>query len=693
MGSPEPARNAPCPCGSGQRYKDCHGALATAGAAAAVTPPAGQPAVAAELARARSALQRGDTAAAWRDLLEADPGHAEAHFHLGNSERERGQPQAAIDHYRQALLRAPGHAGVLNNLGLALEAQGDPVQAEACYRQVLATSPDHPDALANLANLQFGRGEYRAAAASYERALAVRRDFPASFWTQRAIALHALGAFPAAEQSLREAARLAPDITKIQVDIGSLCIQQSRFDAAEAAFERVLEIDPGHPYAATMLVYSRMQRCVWDGLEGRFAALRRTLERETPRGDGHAAVPFPLLAMPLPPQVLLHCAQVWAAQLGEHAVVRPAAGSPHDRLRLGFVSADFRDHPTTHLLIECWERLDRARIESFAYSLLPSDTSALGLRIGRAFDRFADVSGERPADTVRRIRDDGIDILIDLNGYTTHARSEIFAHRPAPIQINWLGYLGTLGAPWYDYVLTDRFATPDDQQPYFTERFLALPHCLFPSDTRRGIAATAPSRADCDLPAQGFVFCCFNTPYKILPPVFEVWMRLLARVPESVLWISPGYPAACENLRREARERGVDPQRLVIAPRLARPEHLARHVHADLYLDTAPYNAGTTANDALFMGVPVLTSRGSTMAGRIAGSQLHAIGLPELVTADLAAYEALALKLAREPAALAALRERLAANRHTHPLFDMAGYTRDFEDLLLATWDERHGLA
>jgi len=442
-----------------------------------------------------------------------------------------------------------------------------------------------------------------------------------------------------------------------------------------------------------MQVYSRIERCAWDGLDDRFAALRRVLEREAPPGASDAAVPFPLLAMPLQPDLLLRAANAWSAQQAARVRPRPAAThAPDRRLRLGFVSADFRDHPTTHLLIDCWERLDRPRIESFAYSLFPAEQNALGARVRHAFDHFSGVEQEGGATIARRIRDDGIDILIDLNGYTTHARPEIFVLRPAPIQISWLGYLGTLGASWYDYVITDRFATPDDQQAFFTERFLAMPHCLFPSDPSRGIAATVPSRMDCGLPEGGFVFCCFNTPYKILPPVFDVWMRLLRQVPDSVLWLSPGYPVSCANLERAAVARGVEPRRLVFAPRVGLAEHRARHAHADLFIDTLPYNAGTTANDALFMGVPVLTCSGETMASRIAGSQLQAIGLPELVTESLAEYEALALRLAREPASLAALRARLAANRHTHPLFDMARYTRDFEALLLHTWDEHHRL-
>ncbi len=748
----EPARNAPCPCGGGRRYKDCHGAigapplvarsaddllrqaqfaLAAGRGAEAQRHLAQALAHAPErvdllLARARVELSLGDAAAAagscrsalalapasvpalnllgealyatdagaaeaaWRQVLTVDPGDAEASFHLGNLERERGSP-AAVDHYQRALVRAPGHAGVLNNLGLAYEAQGLIEPAEACYRDVLASSPNHPDALANLATLQAGRAEHRAAVETFERALAVRRDFPASFWTRRATALHAIGAFARAEESFREVSRLEPDSLNAAMHIGSLCMLQSKYDDAEAAFERALELDPDNPYALAMRAYGRMQHCVWDGLSDRFAELQRVIEHGAPRGIWNA-VPFPLLAMPLPPPVLLRAAQAYASELARHAAPRSAlapapTSTPHERLRVGFVSSDFRTHAPAHLLVDCIERLDRSRIDTFAYGLLAEDASPIGRRIGHAFEHFADVSAQTPQAITQRIRDDRIAVLVDLNGYTTHARSEIFVHRAAPVQVSWLGYLGTLGAPWYDHVITDRFATPEDQQGFFTERFLYLPDCYCPGDGKREAAREAPSRAACGLPPAGFVFCCFNTPYKILPPVFDVWMRLLARVPASVLWLSPGYPAACDNLRREAGMRGIDPQRLVIAPRLALGEHLARHAHADLFVDTAPYNAGTTANDALFMGVPVLTCSGSTMASRVAGSQLRAIGLPELAVGDLAAYEALALRLASDPAALAAIRARLAVNRNTRPLFDMAGFASALGDRLRTVAD------
>ena len=747
------ARNAPCPCGSGKRYKDCHGGVgdgpsepvtaesllrearvafavgrvafahALLGRAVALAPERadllrerarvemtlGDMEIAEESCRAAlervpadvsawnllgEILRRTDAGAAeasWRHALALDPENSEASFHLGNCERQRGANEAALVHYERALRSAPEHTGVLNNLGLALTAMGQIERAEACYRKALAVDSHHADALANLAALLHDQKRFREAVGAYERAVAVHRDFPAKFWIQRALALAETSAMPAAEASLREAARLDPDHVPTQVDIGSMCILQQKYEAAEVAFNRVLELDPDNAYAVAMRAHSRLYRCLWHGLDEQFSTLRHCLADDTPKLQ-YNVVPFPLLAMPLAPRLLFNAARRWAEDLTLRAGPPPppctAVPRPRGaRLRVGFVSSDFREHPMASLLVECWERIDRTRIETFAYSLLPAEPSPTGRRIAQAFEHFVDVGAEPAPVVARRITEDAIDVLIDLNGYTTYAKSEIFALKPAPVQISWLGYLGTLGADWYDYVLADRFACPPALQPFFTERFLYLPDCYCPSDTKRPVAASPPGRAACGLPEQGFVFCCFNNSYKILPSVFDVWMRLLTELPGSVLWLAPGNDAARENLCREAHARGVDPSRLVFAPRMSLAEHLARHAHADLFLDTAPYNAGTTANDALFMGVPVLTCAGETMANRVAGSQLSAIGLPELVTTSLGEYEALALALARDPTRLRLYRERLRANRTTHPLFDMARFTRALDDLLLDTWE------
>ena len=749
------ARNAPCPCGSGKRYKDCHGGTHTAPLApvgadsllrdaqvaftlddAATAQALLERAVAlaperADLLRerARVELSRGEAEAAarscraalerapsdvaawnllgeimnrsdpaaaesaWRHALALDPQSAEASFHLGNCERQRGAAAAAIVHYEQALSSAPRQAAVLNNLGLALMATGQLERAEACYRDLLAFDAHNADALANLATLLHEQKRIKEAIGFYERAAATRREFPAKFWIRRAVALTEVRAIPAAEASLREAARLDPEHMPTQVDLGSLCVLQQNYEAAEVALRRALELDADNPYAIAMAAYCQLQLCRWEGLDAAFARLSRYLDDAAPPAR-YAAVPFPLLAMPLSPQQQLNAARRWARDLEPVVrLARPVAGKAEGRLRLGYLSADFREHPIASLLSEVWERHDRARLTTHAYSIGPQDRSPQRTRIEAAFDHFVDCSGETIEQTAARIAADGIEVLIDLNGYTTYAKSEILALKPAPLQISWLGYLGTLGAPWCDYVLTDRFAAPPALQPFFSERFLYLPDCYCPSDTKRPVATRAPDRAACGLPEQGVVLCCFNNSYKILPAVFDVWMRLLRQVPGSVLWLAPGNSTARANLRREAAARGVLPEQLIFAPRVSVDEHLARHVHADLFLDTLPYNAGTTANDALFMGVPVLTCAGENMVSRVAGSQLHALGLPELVTTDLAAYQTQAQALAGDPARLHALRQRLAANRATQPLFDMARFTRALDDLLLATWENRRQAA
>ena len=301
-------------------------------------------------------------------------------------------------------------------------------------------------------------------------------------------------------------------------------------------------------------------------------------------------------------------------------------------------------------------------------------------RLARAFDRFLDVSKMPYRQAAELIHADQIDVLVDLTGYTGPTRSMILAHRPAPIQVNYLGYPSTMGADFIDYIIVDRFVVPADQQPFFSEKLVHLPDCYQCNDNKRPIAAHAPLRADFRLPADAFVFCCFNNAYKITPDFFDIWMRLLRAVPGSVLWLLAYNEWAKENLAREAAARGVDPARIVFAPILPVPEHLARLRLADLFLDTLPYNAHTTASDALWAGLPLVTCVGDTFAGRVAGSLLRAVGLPELVTSSLEEYEALALRLARDPTFLAGLRARLANNRLTCPLFDTARFTRNLEE-------------
>jgi len=507
-------------------------------------------------------------------------------------------------------------------------------------------------------------------------------------WVHRALAQMQRRDYPGSEASFRQAAKLAPDDARIHADIATLCILQNRHDDAEAPLVRALTLEPEHPYALCLYAHIRQRHCAWDGLADLHARIGRVLDQGVDRRYQFSV--FPILSMPTTPHQQCVAAQ-WTASMfaPPTPVPRPCVTlRAGERLRVGFVTSDFRPHPRVNLMMELWERIERSRFEMFAYGLLPRADGPVGERVERSFEHFADVSGEATERIFQRIRDDRIAIVFDLNGYTTHAREALFALRPAPLQINAIGFQCTLGTTWHDYILSDRFSLPEHLQRFYTEQPLYMPHTLYPSDTTRLPPGPPPSRAACGLPDDGFVFCCFNTSYKILPEVFALWMRLLASVPGSVLWLLETNTAVKHNLRREAATAGVDPQRLIFAPRLAVGEHVARNAAADLFLDTYPYGAHTTANDALLAGLPVLTCVGETLVSRIAGSQLTAIGLPELITTSFAEYEALALRLATEPGLLDSYRERLRANRHTTPLFDMTRYTRDFEDAMLRIWAE-----
>jgi predicted O-linked N-acetylglucosamine transferase (SPINDLY family) len=507
-------------------------------------------------------------------------------------------------------------------------------------------------------------------------------------WVRRGLSEMQTRQYAAAEASFRRAARLDPDDSRIHADIATVCILQNRHDDAEAPLARALELEPGHPYALCVYTHIRQRHCDWDGLADLHRRVGEVLDRGVDRRYQFSL--FPVLSMPTTPAQQRIGAE-WMASM-----FAPAAPVPRprldvragERLRIGFVTSDFRPHPRVNLMMELWERIDRGRFEMFAYGLLPRDPGPVGRRVEQAFEHFADVSAETEARIAQRIRDDRIAVVFDLNGYTTHARERVFALRPAPLQVNAIGFQCTLGTSWHDYILCDRFCIPGDLRRFYSEQPLYMPHMLYPSDTARLPQGEAPSRAACGLPERGFVFCCFNNAYKILPEAFAVWMRLLARVPDSVLWLLEPGTDAQRNLRRVAAGAGIDPQRLVFAPRAPVAAHVARNAAADLFVDTFPYGAHTTANDALLAGLPLVTRVGETLVSRIAGGQLGAIGLPELITSNLADYEALALALATDPQRLASLRRRLADNRATMPLFDMARYAHDFEDAVRGIVDD-----
>jgi predicted O-linked N-acetylglucosamine transferase (SPINDLY family) len=366
---------------------------------------------------------------------------------------------------------------------------------------------------------------------------------------------------------------------------------------------------------------------------------------------------------------------------------RPRMAYSHEKIRIAYLSADFREHPVATLLAGVLEHHDRRRFEIYGISFAVAQDTPMGRRIHGAFDRFVDVSRLGDAAVAAHLQELEIDIAVDLMGFSAHGRPQIFARRPAPAQVGYLGYPGSLGTAFMDYVIADATVIPSGDSGNYAESVVHLPHSYLPSDDRRTIALSSPTRAACGLPDEGFVFCCFNSHYKISPVVFDVWMQLLCSIPTSVLWLAQGSTEVMSNLRREAAARDVDGARLVFAPRISSPEdHLARYRVADLFLDTLPFNAHATASDALWAGLPLLTCRGGTFAGRVAASLLTAIGAPELIAGDLHEYRATALKLSADPALLAELRARLARGRHESPLFDTARYSAHLEAAFITIW-------
>lgn len=611
--------------------------------------------------------------------------------------------------YRAILAQAP-IPEVLVNHGNVLTAMGRAGEALAAYDQALAARPDFFEALFNRANLLLENRRNEDALAGFERAVAARPD-AAPVWNNRGTALRGLRRLDEALASYDRAAALTPGNVNALTNRAMTLYELRRFDEALAAadqalaaqpgfaealylrgnilrdrqrpqdaldsYEQALAANPTHPHALNGLAQTALLSCDWK----RSAALAPRLKEGIESGR---ALIQPMVLMGYSDDAALLRRAAENAIHHVAPVQQPLASKTrygHDRIRLAYLSADFHQHPTAQLMVELFERHDRSRFEITAIAFGPDDNSPMRARLKKAFDRFEDVRDMSDADVARLLCERETDIAIDLNGHTQDARPGIFAHRPATVQINYLVYPGTTGASYMDYVLADRTVLPVDQQPFFSEKIIHLPDCYQANDATRAIP-DAPARADCGLPEAGFVFCCFNNGWKLNPPVFDIWMKLLITVPSSVLWLMDGPHAG--NLRQEAEARGVDAARLVFAPKLPPDQHLARHRLADLFLDTLPYNAHTTASDALWAGLPVITCQGRVFQSRVAASLLTAAGMPELIATDPAAYETLALQLATNPTLLKATREKLARNRGTQPLYDSDRFRKAIEATYIA---------
>ncbi|WP_371181157.1 O-linked N-acetylglucosamine transferase, SPINDLY family protein [Xanthomonas sacchari] len=536
-----------------------------------------------------------------------------------------------------------------------------------------------------LADAELGAGAVAAGEQAALRALQLRPDHPEALarlgrvrWTQ--------GRHAEAAQALREALQQAPQHPGIAVWLGHALEDSGEAEAAAQAYAHAHALLPQEPSIAAYLLNWRRKLCDWRGLDALSQQVRSAVRQ------GHPAIePFAFLNEDAGADEQLRCARNRAQALARTVAPLPAAQVRRDgALRIGFLSNGFGAHPTGLLTVALFERLrTQADLQVHLFALNGDDRSALRARLQAAAHAWHDVAGQPHRQTAQQIRDAGIDLLFDLRGWGGGGTPEVLALRPAPVQLNWLAYPGTSGAPWIDYVVGDAYALPPALDAHYSERVLRLPRAFQPSDDTR-VVGTPPTRRDCGLPERGTVFCCFNNSYKLGPRSMARMLQVLREVPDSVLWLLSGPGQADDRLRAAAAAAGVDPTRLRFMPKLAHPDYLARYRHADLFLDTHPYNAHTTASDALWAGCPVLTCPGSTFAARVAGSLNHHLGLDEMNAADDAAFVATAVRLGRDPAALQALRERLHARRADSGLFDMQGFADDFAPLLRDT-AARHG--
>lgn len=661
------------------------------------------------LSALHDAYKRGDHAGAVArgDALAArHPDDPRVHALLGGALVAAGDPARATIVLRTAIALAPGDRSCFSNLGIALRRQGRIGEAEEAYKAALACDPDYADAHYNLGNLFGAQRRSAEAIAAYEAALRIRPDHVLAWYNLgnlhrnardhraaircylalleiepgHADALNNLGCSmlerehgEEAAKACRLAVRAAPGNAKAWINLGNAAELIGALDEARDAFAQAAAIDPGDADARAHVLFQEAYMCVWAN-RAAFADLPVVT-------TGAPIEPFMALPFADDPVRLLERTRAYARTSFERRM--PAFVAPPreagGRIRVGYFSADFHDHATVYLLAGLLREHDRARFEIRAYSYGGGERSAMRGAVRDHVDAFVDLRDLDDAAAVALVRDDALDIAIDLKGYTKNARAQLFVERVAPVQIGYLGYPGSVGADFLDYMIADAVVVPEGDEALYDERILRLPGSYQANDDRRAIATDTRDRASFGLPAEAFVFCCFNHPYKIGPREFDIWMRLLHAVPGSVLWLLRPNRWAEENLRAEAAARGVAAARLVFTDPLPHAEHLARHRHADLFLDTFAVNAHTTASDALWGGLPVLTLAGRQFAARVGASLLTAIGLPELITRDEADYEALALALARDPARLAALRARLAANRRTTALFDTVAQARAIE--------------
>jgi protein O-GlcNAc transferase len=621
-------------------------------------------------------------------IISIDPTIVEAHCNLGYALNKTQRYKEAIASLDRAIELNSKNSDAFLNRGNALNNVKRHGEALVAYDKALALKPDLAEAWLGRGNVFDRLKQYNNALVAYDKALALKPDLAVA-WIGRGNVFDRLKQYNDALAAYDKALALKPDLAEAWLGRGHVFAQVQQYNDAFVAYDKGLAVKADLPTIEGSRFYCKMLLCDWSNFTTECGHLISSLKNK--KTITH---PFVFLALSRSREDLLECAKLWISENYPTASKPTWSGEiyKHDKIRVGYVSTDFRQHAISYLMAGMFECHDKARFEITAISIGPNDGSKLRNRLMNAVDDFFEARLLSDDEIAHLIRQKEIDILVDLNGFTQDARTGIFALRAAPIQVNYLGYSGTMGANFIDYIIADPILLPQSHQRDYSEKIVYLPNSYQVNDTKREISEKVFSREEMGLPRDGFVFCSFNNTYKILPEVFDCWMRIMKRVEGSVLWLSENSERATRNLRMEANARGIDPERLVFAKKLpALPDHLWRHRLADLFLDTLPYNAHTTASDALWAGLPVLTQIGEAFAGRVGASLLNAIDLQELITTTVDGYEELAIELATSPERLAAIKAKLANNRLSTPLFDTQLFTRHIEIAYQAIF-ERHQL-
>jgi predicted O-linked N-acetylglucosamine transferase (SPINDLY family) len=635
------------------------------------------------LANALNDLGRRDEALAnCEKAIALDPRFVEAYVNRGNILNALKRHDDAVVSYDQALSIEPGFAEAHLNRGTALSATERHEEALASCDNAIKLRPGLAEAHLNRGNILVHLKRESAALASYSKAIALNPDHPETHYNLGNL-LSTLRRHEDAVTSYDRAITLKPGHADAHLNRGLALCHLGRLEDALASHEKAFVLEPNLEFLLGNLIQLKLKMCDWSGLDRRIEQLARRIDR-----NEKVCQPFTALSVLRSPLLQQRATAVYAAckHPPDYRLPRITRYPWHDKIKIGYFSADFREHPVSGLMVGLFENHDRSRFHTVGFAWGPNNSDAMTTRVASAIDEFIDVRGLSDQSVAQLAREREIDIAVDLGGYTTDSRTGIFALRAAPIQVHYIGYLGTMAVDYMDYIIADRVLIPEADRKFYSEKVAYIPS-FQSNDAKRRFSGRSLTRTDLGLPEQGFIFCCFNNNFKILPEIFSIWGRIVSATPGSVIWLHAANDVAMKNLRASATRIGIDCERIIFAPPVEQLEYLARLRLADLFLDTSPYNAGATASDALWVGLPVLTQIGETFAGRVAASLLTAIGLPELITSSPIEYENMAIQLARNDDQIAGIRRKLADNRSATALFDTKQFAAHIEAAYTAMYE------